>query len=44
MGGNNPLLLWFLAVRVGCGIFSFEAEFDPSQHLTYEDIAVDNKK
>ena len=37
-------LFFYGFLRSGEVVVPSEAEFDPSQHLTYEDIAVDDKK
>ena len=40
MGSHMPLLLWFL--RAGEAVVPSDGGFDPSQHLTFDDIAVDS--
>ena len=39
MGSNDPVLLWFL--QAGEVVVPLDTGFDPAQHLTYNNIAVD---
>ena len=42
MGSNDPLFYGFL--RVGEVVVPCDTEFDPFQHLAYEDTTVDDKR
>ena len=41
VGSNDPLFYGFLLA--GEVVLPSDTEFDPAQHLTYEDISLDDK-